>query len=248
MGATRKNLLDPLIANDVGVLKCCVSYNRHGGFCVPTSSENRPAARKILSGDVWEPDTLEFMVAHCGDGDIVHAGTYFGDFIPALSRACHPLAKLWAFEPNPENYRCAIVTIEINGLKNVDLRNVGLGSRNGVLSMKVVDDNGRALGGGSRLVSGSRKSNGDQFKEVDIVELDSVIPPERAVSIIQLDVEGFEKHVLAGAMQTIIRCKPILILETLPESNSLSEMLSSLGYGVSGKLHENTVLTQTGQG
>jgi len=49
-------------------------------------------------------------------------------------------------------------------------------------------------------------------------------------------------------MQTIIRCKPILILETLPESNSLSEMLSSLGYGVSGKLHENTVLTQTGQG
>ena len=91
-------------------------------------------------------------------------------------------------------------------------------------------------------------SDGNRFKEVDIVVLDSVIPPERAVTIIQLDVEGFERHVLEGAMETIRRCKPILILETLPESDSLSEILSSLRYRVSGKLHENTVLTHTGHG
>lgn len=35
----------------------------------------------ILSGKVWEPDTIEFILDHSHGGDIIHAGTYFDDFI-----------------------------------------------------------------------------------------------------------------------------------------------------------------------
>src|SRR5882672_2138462 len=119
MDVTGKRLSTNEFGSGDRVLQCRVSYNKYGGYCVPSSSVHRPAAQKILSGDVWEPDTIEFMVNHVGDGDIVHAGAYFGDFIPALSQACKPSAKLWTFEPNPENYRCALITIEINGLRNV---------------------------------------------------------------------------------------------------------------------------------
>ena len=71
------------------------------------------------------------MSKNCGTGDLVHAGTYFGDFIPALSRVCAPDAKVWAFEPNPENYRCALITTTLNNLHNVEIKNAGLGSQEG---------------------------------------------------------------------------------------------------------------------
>jgi FkbM family methyltransferase len=243
MDVIGKRPSDTELCTDARVLQCCVSYNRYGGFCVPKSSEYRPAARRILAGAVWEPDTIEFMVNHAGGGDIVHAGAYFGDFIPALSRACDPSAKVWAFEPNPENYRCALITIEINGLKNVAIRNAGLGSQNAVHSMRVADEDGRALGGGSRMVASAIAGNSEHTKQVDILRLDGLIPADRKVAIIQLDVEGFEQHALNGAMRTIRRCKPLLILETLPKHAWLAEKLLSLGYQITGKVHANTVLT-----
>jgi hypothetical protein len=85
------------------VLQCCIAYNKYGGYCVPLASRYRVAARKILAGEVWEPTTIEFLMSYGSHGDIVHAGAYFGDFLPALSRSCAPGAKVWAFEPNPEN-------------------------------------------------------------------------------------------------------------------------------------------------
>lgn len=223
------------------VLNCSVAYNRYGGYCVPQSSRHRPAARTVLSGGVWEPDTIEFMVKHAVEGDIVHAGTYFGDFIPALSQSCGTRAKLWAFEPNPENYRCALITIAINNLKNVRILNAGLGSEHGLLPMKISDRGGTALGGASRLVVPHEEAAEGRFVEVEIVRLDDVVPPDRRVAILQLDVEGFEQSALGGAMATIRRCKPVIILENVPEPDWFCRTIQSLGYAASGTLHENTV-------
>src|SRR5262249_33438548 len=94
-----------------GVLDCEVAYNAHGAFCGPGASRHRPAARAILAGRIWEPETLAFLAANGAGGDVVHAGAYFGDFLPALARACGPAGKVWAFEPNDENFRCAQVTV-----------------------------------------------------------------------------------------------------------------------------------------
>jgi hypothetical protein len=46
------------------------------------------------------------MLGNCGKKDIVPAGAYFGDFLPALSN-CGDDVGVWAFEPNVENYTCA---------------------------------------------------------------------------------------------------------------------------------------------
>lgn len=223
------------------VLQCFVAYNKYGGYCVPQSSYNRPAAQKILAGKVWESDTIEFMLNHAGEGDIVHAGTYFGDFIPALSQACRNSAKLWTFEPNPENYRCASITIAINNLQNVESHNAGLGARRDSIFMKTSDEKGNSLGGCSWMAEGD-KSNQKQFTQVDILKLDDALPTERKVSIIQLDVECYEKQALMGAIETIKRCKPILILENMPDQDWLIKNIYNLGYEITGKLHENTVL------
>ena len=226
-------------------LKCIVSYNKYGGYCVPESSRHRSAAKRILSKDVYEPKTIEFIISNCGDGDIVHAGTYFGDFLPALSKACASGSKVWAFEPNSENYRCASITLKINDINNVVLINAGLGIKKECLLIKITDEGGRALGGASQVIN--HKQNKELGTEkVQIVTLDNAIGIDRNISIIQLDVEGHEKEALAGALGIINRCLPIIIIEvwpnsTLLDSNWFSEHILSLGYCKIKSIHENSV-------
>jgi FkbM family methyltransferase len=223
------------------VLQCMIAYNRFGGYCVPRSSSHRPAAQSILSGEVWEPETIQILTCTRPDGDLVHAGTYFGDFLPALAASRSPGRKVWAFEPNPENHRCAALTKQINDLVNVELTHAGLGERRGTLALVTSDENGRALGGGSRFAPVT--SDRYETKTVDVVTIDESVPPDRDVAAIHLDVEGFERQALTGAMSTIRRCKPSLVLETLPEESWLAEHLRPLGYRVTANANANTILT-----
>jgi FkbM family methyltransferase len=224
------------------VLQCCIAYNKYGGYCLPLSSIHRPAPRKILSGQVYEPRTIEFLMSHCGNGDIVHAGTYFGDFLPALSKSIARQAKVWAFEPNFENYRCASITMCVNEIKNVELMHAGLGEKSHSHIIVTADINGCALGGGSQVLIEGYTNISLRTEDVQIVALDEIIPSNRQVSIIQLDVEGYEKHVLSGALKIIQRCRPIIILEYLPDEKWLFDNILSLGYRVRRKIHSNRVL------
>lgn len=238
--------------NSLTALKCSVSYNKYGGYCVPESSRYRPAAHKVLSNDVYEPKTIEFMLANCGDGDIVHAGTYFGDFLPALSKGCAPNATIWAFEPNSENYRCANITLQINDIGNVVLTNAGLGAKKESLLMRTFDESGQALGGGSRII-GKGQETVPGAEIVQIVAIDDTVGNDRLISIIQLDVEGHEKEALSGALKTIRRCLPILILEVLPDSTLLDsdwffENILSLGYRETNTIHGNSTFQCNPQG
>lgn len=237
----------------LSALKCQVSYNQYGGYCVPLSSRHRPAARKILSNEVYEPKTIEFMLANGGNGDIIHAGTYFGDFLPALSHACGSQYKVWAFEPNPENYKCAKITMLLNNLENVSLEHAGLGQKESVVPLRTTDDRGNALGGSSSLVQGTDVPLGCEQYMARIVAVDDFMPPDRRIAIIQLDVEGYEKEALAGSLETIRKWRPILILEVwsgskLLESTWFSENILGLNYRMTEKLHGNCVFVTQNRG
>ncbi|MDR9398284.1 FkbM family methyltransferase [Salibacter sp.] len=230
------------INNTDRVLDGIVTYNEFGGYFTPLSSQKRPAVQKVLKGKVHEPKTVKFIRDNCSSGDIVHAGTFFGDFLPPLSNALSGNAQLWAFEPNSENYRCAYITLLMNDLKNVNLYNCGLGDESTSSKMLIESEKGVTLGGGSRII-GEDKSG--RTIEVSVKRVDDVIGDDRDVSILQLDVEGYEKQALTGALNLINRCKPILILEDnkgVIETNWFKENITSIGYEIKGRLHQNTVL------
>ncbi len=232
----------PLNTKD-STLGVMVAYNKYGGYCTPISSQHTPAVQKILKGSIYEPDTIEFIANNCGDGDIIHAGTFFGDFLPGLSQGLKKNAKIWAFEPNIENYKCAQITCLINNLKDVELFNVGLGSSPYKASMLVGTESGKRLGGRSKIISAPKPGI---INEVKIETIDNMVPENRVVSIIQLDVEGFEKDALTGALKTIERCKPMIILEDndkVVETKWFTDTFSRLGYKVKKKIHHNTLLT-----
>jgi FkbM family methyltransferase len=204
-----------------------------------------PAVRYVLAGEVWEAATIEFISSRRADGDIVHAGTYFGDFLPALSRMLPEGANVWTFEPNRESCRCARITIEINRLHNVHILNAAVGERAETRDL-VVGEQGNALGGASYMALEdeiAHRAPTSRTESTQVVAIDDIVPESRTVSIIQLDVEGYEQRALHGAMRTIRRCRPLLVLETLPEEEWIVQNLVPLGYRREAIVADNVVLS-----
>jgi FkbM family methyltransferase len=229
------------------VLECRIAYNKYGGYCIPESCLHRPAVRRVLSGSIHEPDTIEYIAAHCSSGDVIHAGTFFGDFLPGVSAALPSESKIWAFEPNFESYRCARITIEINNLRNVVLACKALGDQKGRAFLQTRDFDDKELGGSSRIVSTLPFGYAHgSFVEIDTI--DDVVPRERNVALIHLDVEGYEDYALRGGINTIKRCLPILIIETWPKKNILddpwfSDNILNQGYKKVADIHGNSLFT-----
>lgn len=67
-----------------------VAYNEFGGYFIPNSSLHRPAVQQVLKGGVFERETIEFICQFGTEGDVIHAGTFFGDFYQQCLTQCQP--------------------------------------------------------------------------------------------------------------------------------------------------------------
>lgn len=216
---------------------CLTGRNEFGIYCIPRAAAHRPASRAVLAGRVYEPDTIAFLRGNAAGGDIIHAGTFFGDFLPALASVAN---HVWAFEPNPANHECARETIKRNSLENVSLLHAALSDAGGDVRLKVKGTFGRDLGGASRLVA----SSDVRAISVPAVRIDDAVPGSAQVTVLHLDVEGHETLALTGAMETIRRCRPIIVLET-DVSGDLKSALKALGYRRRGHVGVNTIRSVT---
>jgi FkbM family methyltransferase len=70
--------------------------------------------------------------------------------------------------------------------------------------------------------------------KIAMIPLDSLLSVfKNKIGCIKMDVEGFEKHVLEGAQQLIIRDKPIIVIEVWPEQKEwIDNFLYSLNYEI----------------
>lgn len=219
--------------------KFLYSENVYGKYAVPVTSKDRPAAQTILKGDVWELKTIEFILNQNIDGDIIHAGTYFGDFLPALSKH-YPNSKIYAFEGSKNSFDAASETIKINHLNNVVLNHKILGETNDKVNFLVSSDNQEDLGG----VSSKVKNESQHTITVEQVSLDEFIGLERKIGLIQLDIEGEELDAIKGSENLIRKHRPILILERnkkLDSSEWFISFLNEMGYHFINEIHGNLI-------
>jgi FkbM family methyltransferase len=106
-----------------------------------------------------------------------------------------------AFEPNKENCRHLEENIALNGLRNVTVRAVALGSQ--VKTAYIASD---PLFPGMSKISAS----GD---EVLLSMLDKEVDSLPAPNVMKIDTEGFELEVLRGAKKLLSGVRPELFLE-----------------------------------
>jgi len=207
------------------------SENKYGRYAVPQNSSWRIAAKTILAGEVYEPDTIKYIIDNCADGSIIHAGTYFGDFLPALSTYCKK--TVFGFEPNSENYKCAIMTCDLNNCKNIILKHKALGDCRKKVKLKVKHNN-QSLGGLSKIVETAEIDT----EEVVQITINDAVPDTCPISILHLDLEGYELKAICGATNLIKKWKPIIIIE---DNHADYNQLKNLGYTYEKKLHNNLV-------
>lgn len=200
-----------------------VSFKNNFYF-VPAYAKHRPACQAILSGQYYEPDThtLIDLIMQYQPGNMIHAGTFYGDMLPSFSSKCPK--TIYAFEPVLENYVLAKLCVFKNNLRNIALFNSGLGDHIGISYIETQDVNLTHKGGASSI---SSKGQATTITTIDSLSIDDL-------SVIQLDVEGYELPALKGATSTIKRNKPTILIED--NNNSCALFLNELGYVLVGKI------------
>lgn len=142
---------------------------------------------------------LEEIAGHCKCA--VDIGANVGLYSYVLSKFCD---RVEAFEPNPD----CVESILAYNASNIKVHNVGLSSHAGNLILHIPIVNGIPVTGFASFEA----VNGDQQGiSVPVRQLDDY--NIKGVSFIKIDVEGHESEVLEGARQTILRERPIILVE-----------------------------------
>ena len=163
-----------------------------------------------------EPVVKEYLVTRFRPGEVfADVGANVGAY---SLRAASQGMIVHSFEPNPENVKVLERNCEINGL-SIDLHECALGSSEGIASLSA---NGAA----------SRISDEGGLK-VPVYTLDSFHIPR--IDLLKVDVEGYELEVLQGALETLERCHPTMMVEMhhwvgAEKEAAIFEILSGLGY------------------
>jgi FkbM family methyltransferase len=155
---------------------------------------------------------------------ILDIGANLGAHTVLLAQAAGPHGVVHAFEPQRLLFQILCANVALNSLHNVHTHQVAAGREAGTIQVPVLDSAAVQNFGGLSLGS---YTEGDR---VPVIPIDAL--QLSACHLIKADVEGMEGDVIAGAVQTIRRCRPALYLENdRPEkSAALIEHILSLGY------------------
>ena len=176
-----------------------------------------PIKGTLAKGLVWEPHVVRNLQAHVVPGSVaLDVGAYIGTHALLMGRLAGPQGRVYAFEPQRKAYRELRRNIELNELANVTALRYAVGADTRIVEMNppreigVVEKGrgfvGKALGEGGVAVG----AGGDR---AELRPLDSF--GFRNVSLLKIDVEGFEDEVLAGAERLIRDSRPVILLEIL---------------------------------
>jgi FkbM family methyltransferase len=188
-------------------------------------------SRRIVDEARWGEHELSVLRAILAPGGTaVDVGANQGFFAFAFSQIAD---RVEAFEPNPD---CAAFSRRMLG-RRARVHGVALSNRAGRREFVVpVSEEGRVLHLGGALVGDSTTDARTMRFAVDVRTLDSYGFTD--VRVIKVDVEGSEMDVLEGARTTILRDRPVLIVELLTGAHSdpvaLTETICAVfGYSAS---------------
>mmetsp|Transcript_8661 Transcript_8661/g.25213 ORF Transcript_8661/g.25213 Transcript_8661/m.25213 type:complete len:223 (-) Transcript_8661:811-1479(-) len=121
----------------------------------------------------------------------------------------------------------------MNGIQNAEARYAAVGSESATIHVPRPKYNVDANFGGLSLLEAAYAGSHLLRDRVPLVRLDEEeILQRRCPSVIKVDVEGMEMHVLDGARGVLQRCKPVLFLENncMRTSPMLLASLDEAGY------------------
>jgi FkbM family methyltransferase len=129
------------------------------------------------------------------------------------------------FEPTTTVYDC--LRRNCAGFDNISIHKVGLGQHTGTAKISMPESSRNC--GVYSMVDFATLQDGVWQETVPVMELDHF---ELNPDLIKMDVQGFEPYVLQGALNTLKRSAPVLMLEVEGTAvrNKIHSILKPLGY------------------
>lgn len=167
---------------------------------------------KLSVNGVYEEFETGFLKRQVKSGDVVvDLGANIGYYTLLFAKWVGAKGKVYAFEPEPENFEILKKNVELNGYKNVVLENKAVGERSGKAKLYLSEENSgdhRTFGDGARRVV-----------EVDQVALDDYFGRHKGkIDLIKMDIQGAEYGAVKGMGGLLRRNKGMKIVsEFWPE-------------------------------
>ena len=168
-------------------------------------SEDSAISAHMLDGvSVWESDIVEVFAREFPAGrNVIDAGANLGLHSIALAKMARGGEKVFAFEPHPEIF--PLTRYNCSDYPNIECINKAASDAEKVLYMPSILS---AYNAGGAVVQADR---GDCMHTVQSVTIDSLELPN--IGLMKIDVEGHEMSCIRGAVNTIRRDRPTLIVE-----------------------------------
>jgi FkbM family methyltransferase len=188
----------------------------------------------LRKGVMWEQHLVAHFRRHARAATtVIDAGAHIGTHTLTFARLVGSEGRVYAFEPQKKLYRELVHNAKLNQLTNIVPLRFALGAQPGVIEMDRVSEQSE---GSTAVGKGGDKA---ELRPIDSFGFTNV-------SLIKIDVEGFEDAVLEGARLTIARSRPVIIIEIMggadhanpaPEVRKRIEVtkakLGEMGYKVS---------------
>jgi FkbM family methyltransferase len=187
--------------------------------------------------DGFEKEETDYLVSILNEGDIfIDIGTNIGLFSLIASKIVGIEGKVLSFEPTPMTFSRLNENVKLNNLKNIDIRNIGLSDKKGELTFYVSNNGYDAWN--SFAPSQDNKLEISIQVPVSTLDIELKDIDQSKIKLVKIDVEGWEKFVLYGGKDFLVKYNPIVMVEFTEENtfnagyavHEIYDLMQDFGY------------------
>lgn len=189
----------------------------------------------IKQGLEWEEHIHNQFRKYTRPGSIaLDIGGHIGTHTLNLSRLVGETGKVYVFEPQAKMFCELAINMHLNKVSNVHMFHNALGSEEKWVEMYTPDEEWKKQFGKDLVNEGHgtvtelpENFTGDRVKVIRLDDLHL-----NNISLIKMDVEEYEMHVIQGGMETIRRNMPVMIIEIFQNQDRSARIkeIEALGY------------------
>lgn len=239
--ATKRPIAFILAASNHGTM----ILNRNDYHLVNQGAGGYGVGYQILSQSCFDSSEVELVLAilglrrkYYGDGVFaIDCGANIGVHTVEWAKQMYGWGSVHGFEAQERIYYALAGNVAINNCLNAKVEFAALGSQDGAIKIPVTDPLVPASFGSLELRYSASNENIGQpinyneaaMQTVALKSLDSY--GWERVDFIKIDVEGMEDEVLAGASETIQKCKPAMLIEIIKtDQGKIERTIVEHGY------------------
>ena len=189
-----------------------VSLAKLKGFSIYVQEEDAAVGQHVKR-DQYEPDVTALFRERVKPGmNVLDVGANIGYYTMLSASLVGPSGSVTAIEPNPESAKLVEASRRANLFENVLVLQVAAGRALGLLVLH---------GSYSNAMTSAAPDDATAVinsMTVPSVKIDDLIPRERKIDFVKIDVEGAEYNALLGASEMITRCHPTIVSEFSPQT------------------------------